>query len=161
MHLLIGYSLFLAALRSFVCLFFVFFTASFTHLSPSNMGAAFFYLVPSMCAAEGILQPVLIPGVSGPVLSQPVTHHWDPCCILLQRIKMQKGLTCLQFTAVSVWKLEQMTYLRLNHYQGKGWGLNVNYFSVFTCTLESSNAIWLDYCFLIQDAGGINSSFIF
>lgn len=61
------------------------------HLSPSNMVAAFIYLVLSMCAAEGILQPVLIPGVSGPALSQPVTHHRDPCCILLQWVKMQKG----------------------------------------------------------------------
>lgn len=82
-----------------------------------------------MCSAEGILQPVLIPGVSGPALSQPVTHHQDSCCILLPWVKMQKGLTCPQFTAVSVWKL------------GKKWHRGPWYMGIFE--VGGRDGVWM------------------
>lgn len=75
-----------------------------------NMVAVYFDLVPSVrhkaphsLFSSQACQVLLCHSLS------PITHP-NPCLILLQQVKKQRGLTLLQFTAASVRKLEQMTW---------------------------------------------------
>lgn len=81
--------------------FILFFFPPLMYLSNSNMAAVGFDLVPSVSAAQGKLQPLLIPSLSVPALSKSVTNHWDLLGFLLQQLEMQKGLAYLQFITVS------------------------------------------------------------